>query len=212
MGPPVTRPLEAPPAYVVGRVEAFLGQFGYAAILAALLAGGVGVPIPEELTQLTAGVLASQGILVLRLTIATVWVGILAGDTLLFALARRHGPRVLRTRLVARVLTEERRRALEVHFARHAFLTVAIARHMGGVRVAAFALAGVSGVPLRTFLLADGLSALVSVPVVVGAGYLFSEHLSQVRHELRVIELGIVALVAVVAFVLWLRRRQRLRA
>jgi membrane protein DedA with SNARE-associated domain len=208
----VTRPPGARPAYLVCRVQAFLEHFGYAAILAALLAGGVGVPIPEELTQLSAGVLASQGILALRPTVATVWVGILAGDTLLFLIARRHGPSVLRTRLVARVLTEERRRALEGHFARHAFLTVAIARHMGGVRVAAFALAGVSGVALRTFLLADGLSALVSVPVVVGAGYLFSEHLSQVRRDLRVVELTIVALVLVVASVVWLRRRRRLRA
>jgi membrane-associated protein len=196
----------------VCRVQTFLEQFGYAAILAALLAGGLGAPLPEELTQLTAGVLASQGVLTLRLTLATVWVGIVAGDTLLFALARRHGPRALRSRLVARFVTEERRRALEAHFARHAFLTVAVARHMGGVRVAAFALAGVSGVPLRTFLLADGLSALVSVPVVVGAGYLFSEHLSQVRRELRVIELTVLAVVLVVAGILWLRRRQRLRA
>jgi membrane protein DedA with SNARE-associated domain len=196
----------------VCRVQAFLEHFGYAAILVALLAGGVGVPLPEELTQLTAGVLASQGILDLRLAVLTVWVGLLAGDTLLFVLARRHGPRALRARLVARVLTEQRRRALEAHFARHAFLTVAIARHMGGVRVAAFALAGVSGVRLRTFLLADGLSALVSVPVVVGAGYLFSEHISQVRRELRLVELTVLAVVLVVAGVVWLRRRQRLRA
>lgn len=192
-------------------MQAFLEHFGYAAIFLALVAGGMGVPIPEELTQLSAGVLASQDVVELRLTLAVVWVGIVGGDLLLFMLARRHGPLVLRTRLVARFLTEGRRRALESHFARHAFLTVVIARHMGGVRVAAFALAGVSGVPLRTFLLADGLSALVSVPVVVGAGYLFSEHLSQVRHDLRVIELAVVALVLVVAGLAWVRHRQRLR-
>jgi membrane-associated protein len=138
-------------------------------------------------------------------------VGIVAGDALLFAIARRHGPKALRARLVARVLTEERRRALDDHFARHAFVTVAVARHMGGVRVAAFALAGVSGVPLRTFLLADALSALVSVPVVVGAGYLFSEHLSQVKRDLRIVELTLLAIALVVAAVLWRRRRQRVR-
>lgn len=193
-------------------VEAFLAHFGYAALLAALLAGGVGVPVPEELTQLSAGFLVSHGIFELRFALVTIWVGIVAGDALLFALARRHGPAALRAKLVARVLTDERRRALERHFARHAFLTVAIARHMGGVRVAAFALAGASGVRLRTFLLADGLSALVSVPVVVGAGYLFSEHLSQVRRDLRAIELTVLAVGLLVAGVLWLRHRQRVRA
>jgi membrane protein DedA with SNARE-associated domain len=193
-------------------MQGFLEHFGYAAILAALLAGGLGVPIPEELTQLTAGVLAAQGVLGLRATLATVWVGIVAGDALLFWLARRHGPWVLRSRFVARVLTEERRQALERHFARHAFLTVAVARHMGGVRIAAFALAGTHGVPLRTFLLADALSALVSVPFVVGAGYLFSQHLAQVRRDLRAIELTVLALVLLVAAGVWLRRRQRARA
>jgi membrane protein DedA with SNARE-associated domain len=195
----------------VGRVQAFLEHFGYAAIFAALVAGGVGIPIPEELTQLSAGVLASQDVVELRLALVVVWAGVVGGDLLLFVIARRHGPRALRTKLVARFLTEGRRRALESHFARHAFLTVVIARHMGGVRIAAFALAGVSGVPLRTFLLADGLSALVSVPVVVGAGYLFSEHLSQVRRDLRVIELTVVAVLLIVAALVWLRHRQRLR-
>lgn len=190
-------------------MQPFLEHFGYAAILAALLAGGLGVPVPEELTQLTAGVLASQGVLGLRLTIATVWVGILAGDATLFLLSRRHGPRALRMRLVARVLTPKRCAALEAHFARHAFLTIAVARHMGGVRVAAFALAGASGVPLRTFLAADALSALVSVPVVVGAGYLFSEHVSQVRQGMKLVELALAAVALVVGALIWLRRRQR---
>ncbi len=211
----MTATRRAPPdgaPYLEGRVQAFLERFGYAAILAALLAGGIGVPVPEELTQLSAGALVSQGLLAFRPTLAAVWIGILAGDTLLFGLARRHGSRVLRMRLVARVLTEERRRALEGHFARHAFPTIAIARHMGGVRVAAFALAGASGVRLRTFVLADGLSALVSAPVVVGAGYVFAEHLAQARRGLRAVELGAVAVLLLAAGVAWLLRRQRARA
>jgi membrane protein DedA with SNARE-associated domain len=88
---------------------------------------------------------------------------------------------------------------------------VAVARHLGGVRVAAFALAGVSGVPLGTFLAADGLSALASVPIVVGAGYLFAEHVAQVRRELKIVELGILAVVLAVVGVVWLRRRRRRR-
>jgi len=195
-------------AYVERRVDVFLEHFGYTAILAALLAGGLGVPVPEELTQLSVGVLAAHRVLDLRIALVVVWAGIIGGDTLLFALARRHGPQALRSRLVARVLTEERRRALQRHFARHAFLTVMIARHLGGVRVAAFALAGASGVPLRTFLLADGLSSLVSVPVVVGAGYLFAQHLSQVRRDLRAIELAGIAAVLLVGALVWLWRRR----
>ncbi len=190
-------------------MQAFLSHFGYAAVLAALLAAGVGVPIPEEVTQLTTGVLAHEGILDIRAAIPVVWFGIVAGDTALFFIARRHGPRLLASRAVQRVLTPERRQALERHYARHGFLTVAIARHTGGVRYAAFALAGATrAVSPATFILADALSALVSVPIVVGAGYLFSEHIHQVKREIRIAELGILAIVALAAGLIVLRRRR----
>ena len=191
------------------RVESFLSRFGYVAVFGVLVGAGVGVPIPEELTQLTAGVLAHEGVLDLRLAIAVVWAGILAGDVLLFELARRHGPRILETRAARRVLTPRRREALERHFARHAFLTVAVARHTGGVRFPAFALAAVNGVRLRTFVLADALSALVSVPLVVGAGYLLWHHLGQARRDVRIVELAILALVAAAVAVALHRRRAR---
>ncbi len=193
-------------------MQGFLEHFGYFAVFVALAAGGLGVPVPEELTQLTAGALAHAGILDLRVAIPVVWVGILAGDGVLFFLARRHGPRLLATRAARRVLTPARREKLERHFARHAFWTVAIARHAGGVRFAAFALAGASGVRPATFLLADALSALVSVPLVVGAGYVFWHHLSQARREVRLVELVVLAVIAAGIAVAVLVRRRRARA
>ena len=193
-------------------MEGFLAHFGYAAVFAALAAAGVGVPIPEELTQLTAGALAHEGVIDLRLAIPVVWAGILLGDTVLFLAARRHGPRLLETRAARRFLTPARRAKLEQHFARHAFWTVAAARHTGGVRFPTFALAGASGVRLGTFVLADGLSALVSVPLVVGAGYLFWHHLSEARRGVRLVELGILAVVVVAVAVALLVRHRRLRA
>ena len=193
-------------------MQAFLARFGYAAVFAALAAAGVGVPIPEELTQLTAGALSHEGILDLRIAIPVVWVGIVVGDTTLFLIARRHGPWLLRTRVARHVLTAERVSALHRHFARHAFWTIVAARHTGGVRFAAFALAGASGsVRPLTFVSADALSALVSVPLVVGAGYLFWHHLSEARRGVRLVELSILAAVALVVVAVLLVRRVRAR-
>jgi len=194
-------------------VESILSHFGHFAVFGALVAAGLGVPIPEELTQLTAGVLAHEGILDLRIAIPVAWLGIVAGDTILFALAQRHGERLLGTRAARRVLTTERRALLERHFARHAFLTVAIARHTGGVRFPAFVFAATHGVRLATFVLADALSALVSVPLVVGAGYLFWHHLAEAKRGVRIVELSILAAVALgVSVVVLVRRRRRAAA
>ncbi len=191
-------------------MHGFLAHFGYAAVFGLLVVGGFGVPIPEELTQLTAGALSHEGYLRLGVTVPVVWAGILAGDTILFLVARRLGPRALESRPVRRVLTPARRERLERHFARHAFLTVVVARHTGGVRFAAFALAGATQVRTATFVVADGLSALLSVPLVVGAGYLFAHHVGRVGRQIRLLELGILAAVLLVAWIaVRVRRRRR---
>jgi membrane protein DedA with SNARE-associated domain len=192
-------------------VEVLLARFGYLAIVAALVAAGLGVPIPEELTQLTAGVLAHRGILSPLLAIAAAWLGIVLGDALLFEVARRHGPRALETRLGRRALGDRRREALRRHFARHAFVTIAVARHLSGLRLAVFALAATEGVSRRTFVLADGLSALVSVPLVVGVGWLFSRHVLGIERGLHRVDAALLGGAVAVAVAVWTARRVRAR-
>jgi membrane protein DedA with SNARE-associated domain len=190
-------------------LEQLVARFGYLAVVSALFAAGLGVPVPEEATQLAAGVAAHQGWLRLPLAMATCWAGILAGDLAWFALARRHGERVLASRPVARVLTAERRARVEAHLARHAFLTVAVARHTSGLRLAAFALAATHGVRARTFALADGLSALVSVPLVVGAGWLFSRHVLGIERGLHRVDAALLGAALLAVLVGWAVRRAR---
>ena len=188
-----------------------ISQFTYAAIFGLLLAGGVGVPVPEELVQLTAGYLARRGVLLLGPAIVVTWVGLVTGDFLLFRLGRRHGPRVLDSRHVRRVLTPARRAFIERHFARHGVLTIMAARHASGFRLPVFAFAGASGVRSATFLLADGASALLSVPLVVSAGWYFAGHIEQLKKQIRLVELAVAAAVVAIfaVWVLVVRRKER---
>jgi membrane protein DedA with SNARE-associated domain len=192
-------------------VQDLLAKFTYAAVLGLLVAGGVGVPVPEELVQLTAGYLARRGVLSFLPAVAVAWVGLVAGDFLLFRAGRRLGPAVLDSPHVARVMTPARREFVERHFSRNAVLTIVVARHASGLRLPVFALAGASGVRSLTFLLADGLSALASVPLVVGAGWYFAGHLEELKREIRWIELALGVLVVAVAVAWFLvgRRRER---
>ncbi len=161
-----------------------LSRFSYLAIFALLVGGGVGLPFPEEVTQLTAGFLARQGTMLLGPALAVTFAGVLVGDFLLYRLGRSHGARIIASKHFARFFTPERRQWIERHFANHDFLTIALARHLSPLRLPVFASAGAMGVRLRTFLLADGLSALVSVPLVFGVGYLFAAHLGVVKQRL----------------------------
>ena len=186
-----------------------LSHFGYLAITLLLIGGGVGMPVPEELIQLTAGYLARRDVLEFAPALAATYGGIVAGDFLLFLLAQRHGDRLLARPSVARLLTPKRRAALESHFTRHAFLTIVVARHMSGFRVPAYILAATHQVRALTFLLADALSALLSVPIVVTLGYLFAARLEEVKKRLHEVEIALVVLVVVLTFGYVLLRRRR---
>jgi membrane protein DedA with SNARE-associated domain len=80
------------------------------------------------------------------------------------------------------------------------------------LRAPIFFLAGASGVPLWKFLIADALSAVVTVPFVTTLGYKFAEHLPEIRarlHHLQWLAGGAV----VVAVLIWLGvRHLRARA
>jgi membrane protein DedA with SNARE-associated domain len=178
-------------------VQPLIAHFGHLAVFVLLVLGGLAVPIPEELVQLTAGYLAHRGVLLFWPAVAAAWTGIVVGDTLFFLLARRHGPRVLASRHVVRWLTPARRALLERHFARHAVLTIMVARHTSGFRLPAYALAATNGVRTATFVLADGASALISVPLVLGAGWYFAGRLEEAKRGLHEIELIVAGVVGV---------------
>lgn len=191
-------------------VQDLMHRFTHAAILGLLVGGGLGLPVPEELTQLTAGWLARGGRIGLPAALATCYAGVLAGDLLLFHLGRRLGPRALGSGPGARLLTPARRRAIEAHFQRHAFITVVTGRWASGLRLPFLTLAGASGMPVRTFVVADALAALGSVPVMVGLGWLLGARLEEVLADVRVAELALAALLAIaVAASVVVRRRRR---
>jgi len=174
-------------------VQALLAHFGHLAVFAFLVAGGLGAPVPEELVQLTAGYLARRGLLQFAPALGAAWLGIVVGDALFFLLARRHGPRLLASRTVSRFLTPRRRELLERHFARHAVLTIMVARHASAFRLPAFALAAVHGVRPAVFVAADAASALVSVPLVISLGWFFAARIEELRRDLQRVELGVAA-------------------
>ncbi len=153
-----------------------LSRFTYLAIVAVLSAAGLGVPISEDLTLLLGGGLAARGVTAYWPTLAAGYFGVLFGDCLIHHWGQRMGPAAYQTKRVQKVLSPERQEKLRAHFAKHGFLTIVVGRHTPVLRAPVFFLSGASNVPLWKFLLADAVSAAITVPIVVTLGFYFGEH------------------------------------
>lgn len=193
-------------------VDQLIASSPYLGIFLTLCLAGLGVPIPEEIPIVTAGVLAHQGVVHWWLALPICLAGVLAGDLALYGIGRHWGERALARPLVRRVLDPARRDRMETAYRTRGALIVFGARHVAGIRGAAFLTAGIVRLPLWKFLLADGAAAAYGVPLSFTLAYLFSAHVHQLLAEIHRVERWLAAL-AILAAAAWigvtLRRRGR---
>jgi membrane protein DedA with SNARE-associated domain len=193
-------------------LQSFVEQFTYLGVFLVLLAGSLGLPIPEEMAIIAAGVMSHEGLIAPWPALVVCVLGVLSGDVVLYWTGRNGGERVLNWRAVRFLLTPAREQRLKEAYRRHAAKTIVTARHVMGLRAAAFLTAGIARVPFWKFLLADGGAALVGVPFAFGLAYFFTDHIKAIYENVyrveRWIGLGVVVLAAVVVIII-VKRRDR---
>ena len=194
-------------------LQEFVTRYTYAGILGALLLGSLGVPVPEEMPIAAAGILSHEGLARWWLALPMCLLGVLSGDVVLYWTGRRWGERILRWRMVQWVLTAPRAEVLKEAYRQHALKTVVTARHVAGLRAAAFLTAGMARVPFWKFILADAGAATVSVPFVFALAYFFTDQINAILADVHRVErwaaLAVLIVLAggvVVSGVRWNRR------
>jgi membrane protein DedA with SNARE-associated domain len=213
----------------------------YLGIFAALLAAGVGFPIPEEIPIVTAGVLAGRapekelvelgravallgwspaagfpaglpwgGLLPPDDTIPVRWwimlpvciLGVVISDGFLYGLGRFFGTRLFRVPFMTRLMPPDKLAGIESNFHRYGVKILLFARLLPGIRAPIFITAGIMRLPLKRFLLADGIYAIPGVSLLFGLAFWFTNSFRDLvmRAEEKVIQWRpILILAAVVA-------------
>jgi membrane-associated protein len=190
--------LHVPAAVVLAAVGGLV--FGEAAFF-------LGFVVPGETAVLLGGFLASTG----RLSVVTLGVVVVAaaiiGDSVGYEVGRKLGPRMLRTRLLRKHehRIEGARRFLDGRGASAVF----IGRFTAFLRAVTPGLAGLSRMRYRRFLAYNAAGGVVWGVGVVLAGYLAGSSYLQVAHRLGQGGAVAIALIAVVALVVWRLRRRR---
>jgi len=158
-------------------IEQIIEHFTYVGIFLVLFGAGLGVPIPEELPIAAAAALASQGIVKWWIALPVCFVAVVAGDIVLYWIGHHWGERILEWRLVRRILPKSREAGLLESYRRHGVKIVFTARHIMGLRAAAFLTAGIAKVPFWKFVAVDGGAALIGVPIGFGLAHALADQL-----------------------------------
>lgn len=173
-------------------------EYGYVAVFVMLLICGFGVPVPEDVTLVTGGVIAGLGHADVHTMFAVGMAGVLIGDGTMFGLGRLYGPRIIKLPGFRRVLTPERFASAQDAFHKYGKWVMFVARFLPGLRTPVFFTAGMSHrVSFATWLLMDGCAALISVPIWVYLGYFGAQNWDWMFGILRQFQHGIFGLLLV---------------
>ena len=151
-------------------VLTWLIAYEYAAMVLILTLCGVGLPLPEELTLISAGLLVGWHEADFWLASLCCAAGILAGDSLIFGLGHRYGGHFLHSRFMHRLLKPARQGKIQQFFELHGSKALFFARFFPGVRIGVYAYAGSQRLPWLRFAWLDGLGVLLSAPLSIAVG------------------------------------------
>jgi membrane protein DedA with SNARE-associated domain len=184
-------------------VNTFVEHFPYIGIFLLLALGDMGFPFPEDATLILSGFLIAQRVTKPFTTLLVVYSGILLTDFFLYWVGKKYGRRVIEHKRFRRIISFERLLGFEEKFKKWGIFVIFIGRHFLGVRSQVFLVAGVMKMPALKFLVADGASAILTITLMVGIGYLGGNSIQILQKDIRSIEY-IAIVVFMILIVSWI--------
>lgn len=156
----------------------FFSDYGYTAVFLCLLLCGLGVPVPEDITLVSGGVISGLDMANPHIMLLVGMAGVLIGDSTMYIGGRIFGYRIQRIRMFRKVLSPKRFSQIQQKFKKYGLGLLFVARFLPGLRSPIFLVAGMSRrVSYLVFVIMDGFAACISVPVWIYLGYFFADNL-----------------------------------
>ncbi|QGM80602.1 DedA family protein [Otariodibacter oris] len=191
----------------------FFNCYGYFAVFFILLICGFGVPIPEDITLVSGGVISGLGSANVHWMLVVSMVGVLIGDSTMYWLGRIYGEKILKFPLIRRIATPERFLTVQNRFERQGWKLLFIARFLPGLRAVVYLTSGITNkVSFIRFIFVDFCAAIISVPIWVYLGYFGAKNLDKLHsqiHKGQMIMWGILIVGGLFALWKWKKSRQK---
>jgi membrane protein DedA with SNARE-associated domain len=184
-------------------ITTLIKQSPYLGIFILLFLGDIGLPFPEDTILILSGFLIAQGVTKPLPTLLVVYSGLLITDFLLYLAGKKYGRRIIEHKRLQKIISQDRLRKVEEKFERWGILVVFFGRHLLGVRAQVFLAAGVMRMPAIKFLMADAASAILTVTLMVGIGYLGGNSIEALKKDMTRIE-HIAVVLLVILLMSWI--------
>lgn len=162
----------------------FFSSYGYWAVFLVLLACGFGVPIPEDITLVSGGVISGLGYTNVHWMLVVSMLGVLVGDSTMYWLGRIYGEKILKFPLIRNVATPERFATVQERFEKQGWKLLFMARFLPGLRAVVYLVSGITRkVSFIKFLLVDFFAAIISVPIWVYLGDYGASNLDWLKEQ-----------------------------
>ncbi len=189
----------------------------YSFIILFMTASSFGLPIPEEMTLVSAGLVAymarhpldfppptpdAQGVNLTFLAILCFFT-VLGSDLLVYFIGKFFGKKLMKTKFFNSKTGQKNFAKIDKAYKKYGYFAPGLFRFTPGVRFPGHMSCGLMGMPLRQFILVDGLAALVSVPTQVILVAFYGEIILSKFKEFKIIIFGIIASLVI----LWVLHR-----
>ena len=187
----------------------FFSDYGYFAVFFVLVICGFGVPIPEDITLVSGGVISGLGYANPHTMLVVSMFGVLIGDSTMYWLGRIYGTKILRFRPIRKMLTLKRLKSVREKFDKYGNRVLFSARFLPGLRAPIYMISGITRrVSFTRFILIDFLAAIISVPIWVYLGYFGASNLDWLHEQIKRGQTVIYVFVALLAIFLFWKWKQ----
>ena len=189
-------------------IEGWLSSYGYIVVFVLVMLESLGLPVPGETALIAAALYAgSTGKLEIQTVIVIAAAAAIIGDNIGFAIGRYGGARVL-LKYGHKVRLHEGRLKIGIWlFRHHGGKVVFWGRFVSILRTYAAFLAGANRMSWPRFLFFNTTGGILWATVFGLGYYLFGDVLERLSKTID-IGLGALGILAVVGFVLWMRKRE----
>ncbi|HED00218.1 MAG TPA: DedA family protein [Proteobacteria bacterium] len=181
-------------------ISGIIVHFPYLGLALMVILGGVGFPLPEDTTLILCGFLISTRVIKPVYALSVVYSSLLMSDLILYSFGKKYGRKIVTHARFHKIISPERLSILENRFNKRGPLILLLGRHLVGLRAQLFIVAGIMRVPPLKFLALDAVSSLLTITIMVGAGYLAGNSLEVVRKDIT--RIGHIAILSATALLI----------